>query len=81
VVFLLVTIALALFKKEDPVGSDDPDMDVRKVYSIMWSIIRLKSEFALPRHTSFLTLRTKLYSADKGLPNRYPVFPPSPPSL
>jgi PAT family acetyl-CoA transporter-like MFS transporter 1 len=43
-VFLLVTIALALFKKEDPVGSDDPDMDVKKVYSIMWSIIRLKSE-------------------------------------
>lgn len=41
---MLVTIGLALFKKEDPVGSDDPDMDVGKVYSIMWSIIRLKSE-------------------------------------
>jgi len=43
VVYILVTVALARFKTEDPVSSDDPDMDVRKVYSVMWSIIRLKS--------------------------------------
>jgi PAT family acetyl-CoA transporter-like MFS transporter 1 len=43
VVFFLFTIWLALYKTEDPVSTDDPDMDVRKVYSVMWSIIRLKN--------------------------------------
>ena len=45
VVYLLVTVLLARFKAEDPVSADDPDMDVRKVYSVMWSIVRLKSGF------------------------------------
>ncbi len=43
-VYLVVTIWLARLKTEDPVSEDDPDMDVRKVYSVMWSIVRLKSK-------------------------------------
>ena len=43
-VFGGVTLALALYKQEDPVSEDDPDMDVKKVYRVMWSIVRLKSE-------------------------------------
>lgn len=31
-------------KKEDPTSEDDPDMDVKKVYKVMWSIVRLKSK-------------------------------------
>ncbi|CAD6589699.1 MAG: hypothetical protein TREMPRED_005478 [Tremellales sp. Tagirdzhanova-0007] len=42
-VYAAVTVWLARFKTEDPVSEDDPDMDVRKVYSIMWSILRLKN--------------------------------------
>lgn len=44
VVFVVVTVGLAVFKKEDPVSEDDPDMDVKKVYKVMWSIVQLKSE-------------------------------------
>ena len=44
VVFVIVTAGIAFYKTEDPVAADDPDMDVRKVYKIMWSIVRLKSE-------------------------------------
>lgn len=44
-VFLVVTAWLAFVKKEDAVSEDDPDMDVKKVYKVMWSIIRLKSKF------------------------------------
>jgi hypothetical protein len=44
VVFIIVTVWLATFKKEDPVSEDDPDMDVKKVYKVMWSIVQLKSE-------------------------------------
>jgi len=40
---LVVTIGIAIYKTEDPVTSDEPDMDVKKVYKVMWSIIRLKS--------------------------------------
>jgi hypothetical protein len=43
VIFLVVTIGIALYKTEDPVAADDPDMDVKKVYKVMWSIVRLKS--------------------------------------
>ncbi|WVQ77305.1 hypothetical protein IAR50_006989 [Cryptococcus sp. DSM 104548] len=43
VVFIVVTIGLALFKTEDPVSEDDPDMDVKKVYKVMWSIVQLKN--------------------------------------
>ncbi|WVQ78639.1 hypothetical protein IAT38_000726 [Cryptococcus sp. DSM 104549] len=43
VVFALVTIGLATLKTEDPPSDDDPDMDVKKVYKIMWSIVRLKN--------------------------------------
>jgi hypothetical protein len=43
--FLLVTAWLAFIKKEDAVSEDDPDMDVKKVYKVMWSIVRLKSMF------------------------------------
>jgi PAT family acetyl-CoA transporter-like MFS transporter 1 len=43
IIFVLVTLWLAFFKVEDPVGEDDPDMDVKKVYKVMWSIVQLKS--------------------------------------
>ena len=46
-VFLLVTAWLAFVKKEDAVSEDDPDMDVKKVYKVMWSIIRLKSTLSM----------------------------------
>lgn len=42
--YLVVTAWLIFFKVEDPVSADDPDLDVRKVYNVMWSIIKLKSE-------------------------------------
>ena len=51
-VYAAVTVWLARFKTEDPVSEDDPDMDVRKVYSIMWSILRLKSQPGHPRKVS-----------------------------
>jgi hypothetical protein len=44
VMYIVVTIWLIFFKKEDPVSADDPDLDVGKVYQVMWSIVRLKSE-------------------------------------
>lgn len=44
--FFAVTLWLALVKKEDPAAEDDPDMDVKKVYKVMWSIVRLKSELS-----------------------------------
>ncbi|KAI9632848.1 acetyl-coenzyme A transporter 1 [Dioszegia hungarica] len=43
VVFALVTFCLAMYKTEDPVSEDDPDMDVKKVYKVMWSIVKLKN--------------------------------------
>ncbi|RSH94847.1 hypothetical protein EHS25_004653 [Saitozyma podzolica] len=43
IIFVLVTLWLAFFKVEDPVGEDDPDMDVKKVYKVMWSIVQLKN--------------------------------------
>lgn len=27
---------------QDPVSDDDPDMDIKKVYKVMYSIIKLK---------------------------------------
>lgn len=50
VVFVGVTVGLAVLKKEDPPSEDDPDMDVKKVYKVMWSIVRLKS--TSPSHPS-----------------------------
>jgi hypothetical protein len=58
VLFILVTLWLALFKVEDPVSEDDPDMDVRKVYKVMWSIVQLKSKFSHSAHTGQLLLNT-----------------------
>lgn len=43
-IYLVVTAWLMFFKKEDPVAAGDPDLDVKKVYRIMWSIISLKSK-------------------------------------
>ncbi|WWD16354.1 hypothetical protein CI109_100780 [Kwoniella shandongensis] len=43
VVFVAVTAWLAFFKTEDPASDNDPDMDVKKVYKVMWSIVRLKN--------------------------------------
>lgn len=42
-----VTIWLLFFKKEDPVSSNDPDLNVKKVYQIMWRIVRLKHVWVL----------------------------------
>jgi PAT family acetyl-CoA transporter-like MFS transporter 1 len=47
-IFLVVTAWLAFVKKEDAVSENDPDMDVKKVYKVMWSIIRLKSMSSQP---------------------------------
>lgn len=44
VAFIVVTAYLAWFQPEDPVAADDPDMDLRKVYTIMWDICKLKRE-------------------------------------
>lgn len=43
-VYLVVTAWLIFFKREDDINLDEPDLDVGKVYKIMWSIVRLKSE-------------------------------------
>ncbi|KAK4686170.1 hypothetical protein P7C73_g3958, partial [Tremellales sp. Uapishka_1] len=42
-VYIVVTVWLALGKEEDAVGLDEPDMDVKKVYRVMWSIVQLKN--------------------------------------
>ncbi|KAL7417056.1 acetyl-coenzyme A transporter 1-domain-containing protein [Mrakia frigida] len=42
VIYILVTAWLLKYQKEDPVSEDDPDMDIKKVYSVMWSIVKLK---------------------------------------
>lgn len=42
--FLVVTAYLAFFQTEDPVAADEPDMDLKSVYSIMWDICQLKRE-------------------------------------
>ncbi|KAL1411897.1 hypothetical protein Q8F55_002883 [Vanrija albida] len=39
--YIVVTVWLIFFKVEDPVSEADPDLDVKKVYGVMWSIIRL----------------------------------------
>ncbi|KEI42937.1 uncharacterized protein L969DRAFT_84827 [Mixia osmundae IAM 14324] len=41
--FFAVTAYLAFIQKEDPVAADDPDMDTKKVYKIMYSICKLKN--------------------------------------
>ncbi|KAH7104503.1 MFS general substrate transporter [Auriculariales sp. MPI-PUGE-AT-0066] len=38
---IMVTIILLIFKKEDPTPTDDPDLNLKKVYGIMWKICRL----------------------------------------
>jgi PAT family acetyl-CoA transporter-like MFS transporter 1 len=47
-VYLVFTLWLAFGKKEEPTSDDDPDLDVRKVYTVMGSILKLKSECTLP---------------------------------
>lgn len=48
--YIIVTLWLIFFKVEDPVSETDPDLDVKKVYGVMWSIIRLPSELWPPKH-------------------------------
>lgn len=38
--------------KQDPVAADDPDMDLKKVYKIMWNVCELKREFMPSRQAS-----------------------------
>ncbi|KZV95602.1 MFS general substrate transporter [Exidia glandulosa HHB12029] len=40
---IAVTLILLFLKKEDPVPSDDPDLNLKKVYGIMWKICKLKN--------------------------------------
>ncbi|KAK4049362.1 hypothetical protein OIO90_005491 [Microbotryomycetes sp. JL221] len=42
VAFVVVTSYLAIFQPENAVSTDDPDMDLKKVYNIMWDICKLK---------------------------------------
>nr|ASF90231.1 hypothetical protein SPAR01527 [Bartheletia paradoxa] len=42
VAFFAVTGWLTFMQKEDPVSADDPEMDLKKVYSVMISICKLK---------------------------------------
>lgn len=42
--YLVVTVWLVFGKTEDPVAESNPDLDVKKVYRVMWSIVSLKSE-------------------------------------
>ncbi|EJT48002.1 hypothetical protein A1Q1_03040 [Trichosporon asahii var. asahii CBS 2479] len=42
-IYLVVTVWLVFFKTEDPVSATDPDLDVKKVYRVMWSIVSLKN--------------------------------------
>ncbi len=48
VVYFVFTIWLAWRNKEEVAAADDPDMDVVKVYKVMWSIVKLPSEFCCP---------------------------------
>jgi PAT family acetyl-CoA transporter-like MFS transporter 1 len=63
-VFFAFTIWLVLAKTEDPTSDDDPDMDVKKVYKVMWSIVRLKSELLfVPRQTrAYFPIRSDIQS-------------------
>lgn len=45
-IYIVVTVWLIFFKTEDPVAASDPDLDVKKVYRVMWSIVSLKSEYS-----------------------------------
>lgn len=38
---ITATLILLFLKKEEPVPTDDPDLNLRKVYGIMWKICRL----------------------------------------
>ncbi|KAI5455406.1 hypothetical protein NCC49_000219 [Naganishia albida] len=79
-IFFVFTLWLVLAKKEDPTSEDDPDMDVKKVYKVMWSIVRLKNI------QSFLILHlvakigfqiqevTPLKLIEKGLPKEDLAF-------
>jgi PAT family acetyl-CoA transporter-like MFS transporter 1 len=53
VICFSVTVWLVFFKKEDPVASDDPDLDTTKVYKLMWKIINLKRMSSLTLLSSF----------------------------
>ena len=56
VIFLVVTLWLAFRKTEDPVSEDDLDMNVKKVYKVMWSIFQLKSQSFESCFSSCITL-------------------------
>lgn len=42
-VYFFFTIWLVVAQKEDATSDDDPDLDVRKVYKVMGTILKLKS--------------------------------------
>ncbi len=48
--FFVVTAHLAFFQPEDPVAADEPDMDLKKVYAVMWDIVKLKREHPYRAH-------------------------------
>jgi MFS transporter, PAT family, solute carrier family 33 (acetyl-CoA transportor), member 1 len=50
--FLSSLLFMILIFSQDPVSSDDPDLNVKKVYQIMWRILRLRR---LCMHNSSLT--------------------------
>lgn len=45
-VYLAFTTWLVFGRKEEMTSDDDPDLDVKKVYRVMGSILKLKSESA-----------------------------------
>lgn len=57
--------SLTLHKTQDAVASDDPEMDLKKVYSVMWEICQLKREsIPVAPLSSILNLRLTLRCAN-----------------
>ncbi|KAJ9123238.1 hypothetical protein QFC22_001434 [Naganishia vaughanmartiniae] len=79
-VFVAFTIWLILGKKEDATSENDPDMDVKKVYKVMWSIVRLKNiqSFIILHLVSKIGFQiqevTPLKLIEKGLPKEDLAF-------
>ncbi|GHJ85998.1 hypothetical protein NliqN6_2400 [Naganishia liquefaciens] len=79
-VFFVFSMWLMIGKTEEPTSEDDPDMDVRKVYSVMWSIVRLKNiqSFLILHLVSKIGFQisdvTPLKLIEKGLPKEDLAF-------
>ncbi|KAJ9124442.1 hypothetical protein QFC24_003230 [Naganishia onofrii] len=79
-VFVAFTVWLILGKKEDATSENDPDMDVKKVYKVMWSIVRLKNiqSFIILHLVSKIGFQiqevTPLKLIEKGLPKEDLAF-------